>query len=220
MFLALISPFIFFFWRSLLKSAVYWFADIYSKDLKQKTLTNLEQFSPVTKELIRAGFKLAEKMPAKGDVSFKYEGIWHEGEKDDWEYRVRVRRCIWAIATFIQADSAYYWRVQDGFNCIKERTVKGLLNAFNLVLQREKQISGKVKQLYTLLRLVLLFQRKRKFVIMYLRELDFTKFEPDEADRYFAYRRSCYDFDGKEWNERMAWVKEIDKRDGNVIIGS
>ena len=218
--LALISPFIFLFWKRLLKSAVYWFSMIYMKDLKQKTLTNIEQFSPVTKELIRAGFKLAERIPTKSDISFPYEGIWHEGEKDDNEYQVRVRRCIWAIATFIQADSAYYWRVQDGLNCIKERTIKGLLNAFNLVLQREKQIQGKVKQLYTLLRLVLLFPPIRKLAIMYLRELDFTKFEPDEADRYFAYRRSCYDFDGKEWNERMAWVKEIDKRDGNVIIGS
>ena len=218
--LVLISPFIFLFWKRLLKSAVYWFSMIYMKDLKQKTLTNIEQFSPVTKELIRAGFKLAERIPTKSDISFPYEGIWHEGEKDDNEYQVRVRRCIWAIATFIQADSAYYWRVQDGLNCIKERTVKGLLNAFNLVLQREKQIKGKVKQLYTLLRLIMLFPPIRKFAIIYLRELNFTRFEPDEDDRYFAYRRSCYDFDGKGWDERMAWAREIDKRDGNVIIGS
>ena len=217
--LVLISPVILIFHKRLLKSAVYWFSMIYMKDLKQKTLTNIEQFSPVTKELIRAGFKLAEQIPTKSDISFPYEGIWHEGEKNDNEYQVRVRRCIWAVATFIQADSAYYWRVQDGLNCIKERTIKGLLNAFNLVLQREKQISGKVKQLYTLLRLILLFPPIRKFAIMYLRELDFTKVEPDEADKYYAYRRSCYDFDGKGKEERIAWALEVDKRDGNVIIG-
>src|SRR3990167_44465 len=103
------------FYKQAFKAFIYWFARIYEKDLKQKTLTNINQFSPLTKELIRAGFKLADKIPIspKSDVSFLDEGIWHEGEKDDWEYRVRVRRFVWAIATFIQADSAYYWRVQD-----------------------------------------------------------------------------------------------------------
>ena len=221
--LILISPVFLLFWKRILNSFVYWFAEIYEKDLKQKTLTNIRQFSPTTRELIRAGFKCAEEIPVKGDISFLYEGVWHAGEKDELEYQVRTRRCIWAVATFIQADSAYYWRVQDPLSNLNKENVKRnvrkeLLRLFDLALSREKQIPHKIGQLRKLIALLLLFPPFAKYARIYLSELDVTKFQPDEADRYFAYRRSCYDFEGKSWEERLKWAKEIDKRDENVII--
>ena len=221
LFILLASPLLIMFHKQLIKAFVYWFSELYDKDLKQKTLTNLEQFSPVTKEMIRAGYKLADRIPVTTDISQEYggtEGIWHEGEKNDQEYRVRVRRCIWAVVTFIQADFAYYSRVQDALNCVKEKSVKGLKEAFDEVVRREKQIGEKIGLLRMAFNTLLFLPPIRKYVILYLQEFDLEQAKPDEADRYYSYRRSCYDFEGKPWEERVSWARELDEKYNNVII--
>src|SRR3990167_3213842 len=48
-------------YKKFLKDAVIWLTNIYSKDLEKKTYNRLEDFSPVTKELLRVGINQAKR---------------------------------------------------------------------------------------------------------------------------------------------------------------
>lgn len=214
------------FWKRALKDFIYWFVEIYEVDLVKKTYRNLVEFSPVTKEIIRVGFKIAEKFPAKKNITFINTlglGIWSYGEEFAKELQVRIRRLFWCIATFFQFDAAYYWRLQDPLSNLNQDNVevnvrKEVLRLFDIAISREHQIKDKLIMLKKLASFVLLFPPAYFFAREFLLELDVKKIQPDKSDRYYAYRRNSYDFEGKSKEERTQWFKDLDKRLGNVII--
>ena len=219
-----LSPLALIFWKTSVKAFVYWFAQIYEADLKQKTYKYLSEFSPVPREVIRAGLKLADKIPIKAKF---FEDMWDRKEfesEDSQEYRIRVRRIIWCIGTFIQSDSAYYKRVQDALSNLNKLWLNNsrqeILRLFDLVLSREKTISDKVRKLMKLVSILLLFPPFLKIARSYLYELEPKEFEPDDSDRYYNSRVQGYDFEGKPYAERKEWADKKDKELGHTIIST
>ncbi len=237
------SPLALIFYKPIVRAFVYWFADIYESDLKQKTYKFLSEFAPTPREMIRAGLVLADRIPLKGLVDNfekqygqQYTAIRLEyaNNGDDWdrkefegiatqEYRTRVRRFVWGIGTFIQSDSAYRLRSQDGLSnlnkvSLKENPRKEILRLFDLVMSRENTIRHKVGQLRKLASALLLFPPILKIAYDYFNELDVSQFQPDEADRYFVARIQGYNFEGKGIEERRAWADEIDLEKGHTIL--
>ena len=226
-FLIFILPF----WKRIVWDIVIWFSRIYVADLIKRTYTHINQFSPVPKELLRAGYKLAERVPTSKPMKFPFGGIWNDGETiggvgpEPNEKRIRLYRVLWECATFIQFDTAYYFRAQEFFSNINQVNLlqnsrKEIARVFDLIIEREKQIKGKLTQFKKVVTLLMLFPPIKRLIIDYLMELDIQKFQPDEDDRYFNYRRKYYDCEGKSYEERREWVKVIDIRDGNLIIST
>src|SRR3990167_3757290 len=187
------SPLILIFYKRAFKAFVYWFAEIYESDLKQKTYKHLSEFAPVPREMIRAGLVLAQRIPLKGNQEFnedfrkEFEGV------DGQEFRIRARRCVWAIGTFVQSDSAYRLRPQDALSNLdkeklRENPRKEILRLFDMVLERDNTIKHKTAQLRRMASLLLLFPPVTKTAYEYFNELKVEEFQPDEADVYFADR--------------------------------
>ena len=220
------SPLVLIFHKTALKALIYWFAEVYEADLKQKTYKRLSEFSPVPRELIRAGLTLADRIPLKRGKMLEDAWDRREFESDDpSEYRIRVRRVVWCIGTFIQADSAYYKRVQDALSDLSQMGLwknprAEVLRLFDLVLSREKTIPHKIHDLRKIASLLLLFPPFRDLIRVYLNELRIEEFYPDDADRYFNGRNQGYDFEGKPLEERRKWSEDRDKDMGNVIIST
>ena len=237
------SPLTLVFYKSVIKAFVYWFAGIYESDLKQKTYRFLSEFAPVPREMIRAGLVLADKIPLKGlkdnfeeQYGQQYTAIRLEyaDSTDDWhrkefegiatgEYRVRVRRVVWGVGTFVQSDSAYRIRPQDGLSNLdkaklNENPRKEILRLFDLVMARDNTIGFKVNQLRKLASLLLLFPPILNIAYDYFNELDVSQFQPDEADRYFYSRIQGYNFEGKSIEERRAWADKIDMEREHTIL--
>ena len=210
-------PFTILFYKRVFRDFIYWFAQIYEVDLKKKTYRYLAQFSPVPRELIRAGLKLANDGK---DVEYN---DWKENEGISDEFRVRIRRVVWCVGTFIQSDSAYYKRPQDALSNLDKRKLKEnprreILRLFDILISRENTIKHKVNQLRKLASILLYFPPIKRLVFEYFNEFDVSQFQPDEADRYFAARVQGYDFEGKTIEERRAWAEKMDKEKGNVLI--
>lgn len=207
------------FWRKSVKEFLLWFTEIYDVDLRKKTWTYLDEFSPFPRELIRAGVKLSEKIPLTYP---KEDGVWNKdgGNIDRREFRFKVQEIFWCIGTFIQFDSAYYWRVQDPLSNLNKNndTRKEIIRLFDLALEREQDIKGKILMLKKVASLLLLFPPFKSMVRDYLQELDVDKLQPDESDVYFAGRRQCYNFQGKPLEVRRKEAEDLDKSLGNVII--
>lgn len=237
------SPLVLVFWKTALKAFVYWFAEIYESDLKQKTYKYLAEFAPVPREMIRAGLALAYKIPLKENKVYLPEdelvkkgydlGVSVELDRffthkefegyDSQEYRIRVKRCIWAIGTFVQSDSAYRIPVQDAIRNLdkeklKENPRQEILRLFDIVLERGHAVESKAKQLRKLASILLLFPPIKKLAYDYFMELDVSQFIPDEADTYFASRKFGYDFEGKSAEERRAWADKVDEEKGHTIL--
>lgn len=237
------SPLILVFWKTAVRAFVYWFAEIFESDLKQKTYKYLSEFAPVPREMIRAGLGLAYKIPLKENKVYLPEdelvkkgydlGVSVELDRffthkefegyDSQEYRIRVKRCIWATGTFIQSDSAYKTPVQDAISNLdkeklKENPRQEILRLFDIVLERGHAVESKAKQLRKLASIFLLFPPIKKIAYDYFNELDVTQFIPDEADTYFAARKFGYDFEGKSIEERRAWANMIDGERGHTIL--
>lgn len=220
------NPLILIFYKKAFRVFIYWFAQIYEVELKQKTYKYLVEFAPVPREIIRAGLVLAKKIPLKNSKEEDVFNFFDEKEFeeiDDQEYRIRVKRCIWAIGTFIQSDSAYRIRPQDALcnlnkKWLQENPRKEILRLFDIVLQRENSIKHKIFHLKKLVSILLFFPPARKLIFEYFSELDVAQFVPDEADRYFAARNQGYNFEGKSVEEKRQWADEIDLAKNHVII--
>jgi len=121
----------------------------------------------------------------------------------------RLAECIAMIPNY---DSGYLFRIQDWIILAKKY---GIDKAFRLAIQRETGGKG-LKWKYDLFWLGSFFIRRK--IKKFLKAID-TPY-PTEADRYFAYRRSGYDFEGIPFKERAKWAEDKDREKGHVILGN
>ncbi len=218
-------PVLLLFLKTSIKAFCFWFAQIYEVDLKKKTYKYLSEFSPTPRELIRVGLLMANKIPLedanekdfKENYSKEFEGI------DSQEFRIRVRRVVWCLGSFIQVDSAYYWRVQDPLSllnkfCLLENPRKEILRLFDIAILRENQIKSKLVMIKNLFSLLLLVPSIKKIASEYLNMLNYKEITPDRDDFYFASRRQGYDFGGISHKDRKEIWSKVDRELGHIII--
>jgi len=200
-----------FFWKTILRNLVDWYIQIFEVDLGKKTYVNLDDFSSLSREIIRVGIECAEKIPLNKYPLSRY---------DSREYRVDVKRLFWCLGTIIQSDFAYYWRIQDFLsNFQKTKNIRKEMNRlFNLAIERENQIKEKIIILKRFIMLILLFPPFRKMVEIYFNKLDMNRIKPDEEDLYWAGRRQGYNFGGISYKDRLEEIEWIDKENGHIII--
>lgn len=183
---------------------------VYSDELKKHV--RLHEFSPFTKELVRAGHAIADRIPIKGDDKFHPE-----------EYRNQVKDLITCFVSFLQSTYSYLYRAQDVFfELISERAKKAprkeVLRVFGVAISREHQIPGKLKLVRTALSFLLLIPKYRKLAAEYLGSLNREKIRPDNADCYYAFTRKGYDTWGIPYGKRIAMVRGWNEKEGNCIV--
>lgn len=211
------------FYKSWFIDGIEWLVRIYEADLEKKVYKNLVDFAPVTQELLRVGLLEANRIPIGEHV--------HEDCKDGknsledlcpYLWRNKIIRLFWCLISFIQFDSAYYYRVHDFFynlnlEFFKQNPRKELNRLFDIAIQREHQIPHKIKLIKKVVNLIMLTPAK-KHIIRYFKNLDTSKFIPDYIDYYWYGRRQGYDFGGISVNIRSQFSENLDKQLKNVII--
>lgn len=214
------------FWKKVLKDGVEWLVRIYHADLEKKTYKSLDEFSPVTAELLRAGIEMAKtNFPIGNHIHLNCEN----GKSKTTHllcpllFQNKVIRFFWCLLSFIQFDHAYYYRVHDFFfnlnpRVFSQRPRAELNYLFELSIRREHQIQGKLKLIKRLVNYAMLFPPTKKMIYNYVMSLDTDKFIPDNYDRYWYGRRAGYDFEGESFTERSKFSDGLDERLGNVII--
>lgn len=113
------------------------------------------------------------------------------------------------FAMMFEFDNAYLFRVQDLANeTTKERLLKNPIKEFKFMLdllgERDPRITMKERfgSAVKLLRLAFFVPGIKKAFKEALKEIDFTKIQMDEADRYHVLRWDKYDFFGQSFKER------------------
>ena len=225
---ALKYRFVFFFllpfYKKFLKDCILWLTRIYGADLAKKTYKSLDEFSPVTQELLRVGIKKAEEIPLEACGAKKCDGrTLISRQLCGGHFRNECIQFIWCLVSFIQFDHAYYYRVHDFFNQLdiinfKKNPRKELNNLFELCIGREHQIQEKLKLCKKVVNYAMLFPPTKQLLISYIQSLDYDKFIPDDNDRYWYGRREGYDFEGKSFKDRTAFSENMDRKLKNVII--
>ena len=206
----------FFSWRKLLRRLVFRFTSIYEADLIKKTYKSVSEFSPFPRELVKAGVKLAEKIPLEYPLN-----KWKR--KENREYRTKVEEVFFFIGTVVQQDFAYTIRTQDPLSNLNKQKLnenprKEILRLIDLAISRENHIMVKLGKIRKLTSILLLLPIVRKLAKEYFNELDLNNIKPDKDDLSFSYRREGYNTNGLTLKERMSIINKLDKENGNVII--
>ncbi len=115
------------------------------------------------------------------------------------------------FGTIIQYDNAYLLRIQDLFTASSQKALlenpyKEVKRLFDVFMQRETMwmVKDKFSFLFKLISLPLLLPKVKEAFRSAMRSCDYERLTFDENDRYWAYLRQDYDFDGKTHKERMA----------------
>ena len=204
------------FYKKLVRDFIFKFAEIYEADLRQKAYKSLSDFSPVPREIIRAGMELTKEIPLEYPLN-------EYGEVSEIDYRMKVEYLFWCLGTIIQNDTAYYWRVQDPLSnlnkgALKRNPKKEIARLFDLAIERENQIKDKIHFLKKFFMLLLWFPPAKRLALKYLLELDIDKIQPNEDDLYWASRRDGYNFMGLSVAQRSSNIEAIDKEKGHLIL--
>ncbi len=165
-------------------------------------------------EVYRASFRVAEQKEEKEYTESSNEVRrvllkLNPYEDSDWvKYIVE----IW------ETDQAYRFRPQDiipetDFIALGKNPRKEILRLLDLVYSREI-IGGqhpKISAVRKVLKIVLLFKSFRNPIVSFLKELDMDKIRLNVNDRYWCANKFDYNYEGKSYDERMAWKNEEDK---------
>lgn len=213
-FLILLLPF----YKKLFRDAIFWFWQLYAVDARKKVYMFNGLYSPVTRELLRVGYKMIdERIPLEG------KPLDEDGEPGDEEFRTQVKDVFKCIVSFFQYDSAYYWRLQDFLVILcsefKQLTdvKKAFEQALSITLAREHHINIKLNSVKNIIKFVLYAPVIRSLIYDFLSQLDCEKIKPDQADTYFNLRREGYDFMGVSLKVRQALADALDKKHDNYI---
>ncbi len=95
--------------------------------------------------------------------------------------------------------------------------IREVINATRTCLSREliTDASNDLRKKWKLLRFgliaLLCIPKYRKVLMAIAERIDLSKARPSLLDRYWMFERWDFDFDGKEYDERIALRKEMDK---------
>lgn len=123
------------------------------------------------------------------------------------------------ICVFVEYDNFYRLVMEDVFSeTSKERIMnrKELKRLGELFAKRNKvlAVGPKMQAIVNLISIGLYLPSVRKAFKKALKEIDFTKLQLDEADRYFCLPWQIYDFFGESTEERKAKYFEIHSKIG------
>jgi hypothetical protein len=114
------------------------------------------------------------------------------------------------FGTIIQYDNAYLLRIQDLFTssskeALIENPYKESKRLFKIFMDREQMwiVKDKFRFLFKLISLPLLLPKVKNAFKSAMRTCDYDRLKFDENDRWWAYLREDYNFDGKTHKERM-----------------
>src|SRR3990167_2723275 len=196
--------------KKLIRSIIYKYAFIYMADLERHEFP-LSEFSPVEREVIRAGLKLTNDITEK-----RYR---------DHSYKMMAQKLVYFIAMFFQSDNAYCLRVQDiGGEVVKSNVeldvIREVRRLFDIAIERENEIViSKTKTIKRLLLTAMYLSKPiRMFVRELLLELDYAKIRPDNDDWYFMLNRRGYNFGGLSHEVRLKEWERINKENGHLIL--
>ena len=167
-----------------------WMGDIYSADHAQ----NPNRF---TRE------NWAESTNAMLDALI----LCNNHEDNEWCYYLAA---IW------DGDLAYRFRGMDILqNLNKENLRKNpkreIMRLVDLAISREIAVKEKVKMARRLLKIALWSREFRNTAVKFLNELDIEKMRYSVIERYWLASKFDYNYEGKTYDERMAWKAEEDK---------
>jgi len=150
------------------------------------------EFCPICQEVIRIGKKFAKTKEEHNLVYF--------------------------AAMILQFSPSYRVRLQDILGEMKGGSIlKEIWRLKRIYLSREKAIKRKAAMLFNLLFIFTVLNLK--LVKDIFSEMNINKMKLDENDWYYCLRRGSYDFKGIPISERLKEAEEIDKKQGNVILG-
>jgi len=197
----ILIPFLYL-WRWDVIKWAYW---LYHKRM-ENTTPLITHFSPMCRELIRAGKKLAERIPLVGTRVIMQRRFW-------------VESLITAFVAFIQSSSTYYVHAQDMLcNLHGGDARKEWVRVLELGLTRSHSAKDRIESIVKAVRLAMMFPAIRRIAQDFLDELDMSQFNYDEEDLYFAYRKEHYDTGGLPYNERREYVQRADKEHNHCIL--
>lgn len=206
-------PFLLLFRKTLIKS----FLSIYRADFEKyqyieddpaKSMYQFRDFSGGKREILRVLLRLAK----------------NEDE----------RRLAYCLVMFLEADNAYWQRLQDALSAIlKERAVfRGakFRDILDVLLERDcEETVNKFKLLRRFVVGLSIFPSFRKFEAQFFEGLDdflehslfksSDKVRRDEADWYFTLNRRGYNFGGISYRERYEEFERVNQEKGHVILG-
>jgi hypothetical protein len=198
------------------KKIVKFLARMYYVDLAKKVSytyswfrreIKYDELTPLCRSIVDVGRRVAEEYPLK----YPKESDEYGEVMSALEFRQDIIHIFEALASFIQRDGGYYFLILDFFQNID----KGVSKAFDLVMERDKtyQLKDKIK-------LVKVFFFMARFTPLrkVMREIEKIRITPTESERYFAYRKEYYDFDGVNWEERKIIFEKIDEERKHIII--
>jgi hypothetical protein len=131
------------------------------------------------------------------------------------------------IATLIEYDDAYQYRIEDLFSLTtKEKMllnprmeIKKMLSALSNreVGMKEDEVGGKIASMGKMFSTLLLIPRIKRAFLKGLIQTDFVKLQLDEADRYWCLNRNDYEYLGIPLEIRMKTYVEITKNPPHLV---
>lgn len=196
-----------------------WFNTIYVNEVAKIGIPP-ERYNKMTKELKRAAYKVMGKEPK--DL---LHGDFHLRNKE--ELNELIACIVEFLCVFIELDTAYRFRLQDGFMVlnkenVKKDVVKEIQRVADTMIKREHKDWGIAHKVEYASKLFLLFLRlskqAREWVTKYLLELDIDQIKFDQDDWYFVLKRRGYDFGGWTLEDRLEERERIDRQHNHVML--
>lgn len=176
-----------------LYTALRWLADLEHSDYRGHLTITYDKLSPSSREFKR----VLRKINPFPDTDQE------DGANGSW---------VALIAGIYESDLAYRFRIQDILSqlnkqAFRENPRKEILRLIRLDLSRElaPTMQDKVRLGEKVFKIVWLIPTFRKFINAFFGEIDPTMFVLDTYDRYWCTRRFDYLYEGKSYEERMAW---------------
>lgn len=125
------------------------------------------------------------------------------------------------LSQIFEYDSSYRWRMQDLFSATNKKAIlnnprKELLRLGELAFERDDignkknmRLGKRMKRVMKIASLILLIPRINKAFKQIIDMANFANLRLDDPDRYWAYFKLDYNFDGKTPEERLQYI--IDK---------
>jgi hypothetical protein len=125
-------------------------------------------------------------------------------------------RWCWYLSAIWDTDLAYGLRGKDGLQLLNKQALQKnpkheIIRLVDIVIARDKSIQSKLKMAKKMLKIALLSKEFRKIAVNFLMNLDIEKMKFNINERYWLANKFDYNYEGKSYEERMAWKNEEDK---------
>ena len=186
-----------------IKKPMKWFASLYLADLAHHRPDYIELCASV-REFIRASLAV---------FGYKPEDEWNEDHITTTEEGY-TRHFIYALAMFLQFDTAYRYRFQDAVG-----SARSIEEAMDILIERERNIGKKWTAISKVLRFVLWIPPIKRFFKQWFEVVNRQEIQFSEADWYLVCRRGGYLFAGLTLEDRIKIAHEIERSKGFDFVG-